>query len=68
MIWLQWLQDALLPTFQATKPWMSSSAQNKLVSESQAYPVILLTLKYFLQWYSHGNPQIKIAQGKMSNI
>ena len=68
MIWLQQLQDVLLPTFQATKPWMSSNAQNKLVSESQAYPVILLTLKYFLHWYSHGNPKIKIAQGKMSNI
>ena len=65
MIWLEQLQDILLPPFQATKP---SSAQNKLVSENQAYPVILLTLKYFLQWYSHGNPQIKIAQGKMSNI
>ena len=47
---------------------MPSNAQNKLVSESQAYQVILLTLKYFLQWYSHGNLKIKIAQGKMSNI
>ena len=68
MIWFKQLQDVLLPTFQATKPWMSSNAQNKLVSGRQAYEDIFLTIKYFLQFYSHGKPKIKISQGKMSNI
>ena len=48
------LQDVLLPTFQVTKLWMSINSQNKLVSERQAYTDFLLTINYFLQFYSHG--------------